>query len=136
MFSCYLASGGCPIMLGLAVLGWVLVASVLLYLSWNKVIVSVTNFKAAKLWHALLIVVTMLAFCAPKYMMHKGYRGHHKGCAAHSSSCVCAKSDCSDCGSERSKACGNCPDCAKADHGKKSSCPHAHGGDDSSDEAN
>ena len=81
MFSCYQTGGACPLVCIVSAIVWVLVASVLLCVTWNKVIVRVSNLKTAKFWQALLVVVTLLAFCAPRYMMHKkGHGGWHKGC--------------------------------------------------------
>ena len=52
---------------------WWLVASTLLFFTWNKVIVFLTGLKEVKLWQALLFVATIAVFCYPKK-----YGRHHR----------------------------------------------------------
>lgn len=63
--------------------GWWLVASVLLWLTWNHVITAFTKLKPAKIWQALLFVATMAVLCGP---MRKG---HHcmSSMAGHKADC-------------------------------------------------
>ena len=66
------------------VVGWLLVGSTLLWLTWNKVIAAHAKVKAAKFWQALLLLTTVLVLCGPKYLA----RHHDKGgCCDHSSKC-------------------------------------------------
>lgn len=58
-------------------LAWLLISSGLLTLTWNKVVAAMMKVKAAKYWQALLLVITLCVFCAPRYYMHKGCCGHH-----------------------------------------------------------
>jgi len=87
----------CPIVCyGIPIL-WGLVASGLLLLSWNKVVVPLSNVKAAKYWQALLIVVTLAVVCfAPKMMMKKSsHYGHwNKKCTG--STCPYSKNSSND----------------------------------------
>ena len=62
---------------------WLLVGSGLLFLTWNKVIVSFTKLNKAKYWQALLLVVTVMFLSLPRYymqrsMMHRGACFSHK----------------------------------------------------------
>jgi hypothetical protein len=54
--------------------GWWLVASTLLFFTWNKVIVFLTGLKEVKLWQALLFVATIAILCYPR----KYNRCHYK----------------------------------------------------------
>lgn len=79
MFGCSHYGAGCPIGMIISVIAWWLVASALLYFTWNHVVAALTSAKQAKFWHALLVVATLAAFCAPR-MMCKGKHGWKKGC--------------------------------------------------------
>jgi hypothetical protein len=71
---------GCCIMSIVMFLVWWLVAAALLWMTWNRVIASLTKVKAVKYWQALLFIATMCALVAPRaYMMKKMacMRGHH-----------------------------------------------------------
>ena len=58
-------------MLG-CVIGWWLLVSALLFVTWNKVIVMLAGLKKVRYWHALLVVATLCAFCLPHH-----YKKHH-----------------------------------------------------------
>lgn len=71
--------------------GWWLVASTLLWATWNHVVAALTKAKKAKIWQALLLVATLCALGAPRVMMR-----HHGGCGQHhceKGSESCEKSD-------------------------------------------
>jgi hypothetical protein len=72
-----LAHAGCTHGIGwwkvLVCVVWWLVASTLLFFTWNKVIVFLTELKAVKLWQALLFVATVAVLCYPR----KYGRSHH-----------------------------------------------------------
>jgi len=70
------------------ILLWWAVASFLLFLTWNKVIVLVANLKAVKFWHALLVVATISVFCLPQYAK-RGHRGWHHGKGKYSKQYKC-----------------------------------------------
>lgn len=61
-------------------IGWWFVASTLLFLTWNKVVVFLTGLKKVKWWQALLFVATIAIFCCPrKYSRyHHGMKTHWK----------------------------------------------------------
>ncbi len=46
-------------------LGWLLLASLLLMVSWNTVVVALANVKKTKFWHALIIVLTIAVLFGP-----------------------------------------------------------------------
>ncbi len=98
------AASFCWMSFGLLVL-WVLIASGLLFYTWNKVVCAQWSGRSPfQFYHALLVVLTILAFCLPaKYMKKRGghygkhsyksrsyhdgsttekhgYRGDHSGC--------------------------------------------------------
>ncbi|MES2503375.1 MAG: hypothetical protein V4534_00680 [Myxococcota bacterium] len=52
--------------LGLGVLWW-LFASMLVFYTWNKVITAVTPATRMQFGHALLLVFTLMALCAPSH---------------------------------------------------------------------
>lgn len=58
---------------------WWVVASLLLFLTWNKVVAVIANIKTVKFWHAMLVVATLAVFCAPRYYGKKHFRGGHHG---------------------------------------------------------
>jgi hypothetical protein len=62
---------GCLISSILLGVAWVLASSGLLYLSWNKVLCGYTKLKPAKYGQALLLVVTICSFCAPRWYFHQ-----------------------------------------------------------------
>ena len=53
---------------------WSVVASSLLFFTWNKVVVYLAGLKEVKLWQALLVFATVAIFCYPKKYKHY----HHK----------------------------------------------------------
>lgn len=48
---------------------WFVIASLLLHTTWNRVVVALTGARVAKVWHAFLVVITLIVLCAP---------GHYK----------------------------------------------------------
>ncbi|MGE4233134.1 MAG: hypothetical protein AB7F43_07380 [Bacteriovoracia bacterium] len=106
---------GCWVTTLLMGLGWLLFASALLTVTWNKVIAAhFSKIKTAKYWQALLLIFTVVALCAPRcYLRSRCTRGQH--CAYASSSC-CQKKDCKD------KDCKSCDDCDEGKTGGE--CPH------------
>ena len=60
--------------LPLAVLWW-LFASMLVFYTWNHVIVSVTSAKKMQFLHAMLLVFTMMALCAPHHAQNSWQGG-------------------------------------------------------------
>jgi hypothetical protein len=64
-------------------LAWLLVASGLLFLTWNRVVGAVAKVKPVKYWQALLFLVTVGVLFAPCAAMKKRH-----GCGAgHGQSC-------------------------------------------------
>jgi len=63
----YSAAGRWPFCL-ISCIAWLLLASLLLYFTWNNVIGSLFKVKKAQYWQALLLVTTILVFCAPRYI--------------------------------------------------------------------
>ena len=55
---------------------WWLVASTLLWLSWNRVICAMVKMKPAKLWQSLLLVATLAAFVLPCSLMKRHSESH------------------------------------------------------------
>lgn len=48
------------------VVGWWLISSMLLMVTWNKVVIGIIeNVKQIKLWHALLVVATLIVLFGP-----------------------------------------------------------------------
>ncbi|MEW6055549.1 MAG: hypothetical protein AB1540_02970 [Bdellovibrionota bacterium] len=96
-------------MCALICIAWWLVASGLLFLTWNKVVTAFTKLKPAKYWQALLLVATVCVLCAPRY--YSKYRGCGSvGSCAQGKHCMHGKSDC--CEGHAKK--GECPHSAKA----------------------
>ncbi|MBL4818504.1 MAG: hypothetical protein JKY15_04635 [Deltaproteobacteria bacterium] len=52
---------------------WWLIASALLFYTWNEAISKVTSARKIQFKHALLLVITMAVLCAPSYM--RGFCG-------------------------------------------------------------
>lgn len=54
---------------------WYVVASLLLFVTWNKVMTVVAKAKAVKWWHAFLFLGTVIVLCTPciKSRMHCGH---------------------------------------------------------------
>ncbi len=70
---------------------WFFVGSYLLFLTWNKVVSQITKLNAMKYWQALLVIVTLLVLCAPKY----AYKMHHRMGYMRGADCPLAKTtDC------------------------------------------
>jgi hypothetical protein len=91
MVACILSPHGCWVLCLLSVVGWWLVASGLLFFTWNKVIAALTSAKQARFWQALLVVATLFVFCVPRYMAQ---RGHSKYSASCQHSCCQKKGSC------------------------------------------
>lgn len=75
---------GCWVTASLIVIAWWLIASALLWMTWNKIIVAMTKAKAAKYPQALLLLATIsFVICLPKWYSkrHHGYGGR---CCDHS----------------------------------------------------
>ncbi len=62
----------CMVQCALMSLGYVLIVSALMMVTWNKVIVAQTKLKPVKFWHALLLLVTLLALTCPKLGLRRG----------------------------------------------------------------
>lgn len=79
----------CAVTCTLIFVAWLLIASALLLGTWNKVIKALWNVKPAKYWQALLLIVTVVALCAPRYYAKLGRGGCHHGgyCGAKHSCC-------------------------------------------------
>ncbi len=105
---------------------WWLIASALLWKTWNLVIVPMTKLKSGKYTQALLLIAAIsFVFCLPRW-----YSRHHGGCAMHSG-----------CHHE-GKGCCEHEGCCGHEHGMMGKdgdeeCPYAHGkkGADESGEA-
>ncbi|MBI3533862.1 MAG: hypothetical protein HY072_00025 [Deltaproteobacteria bacterium] len=60
----------------LSCIAWWLIASALLYFTWNKVIAYIVSLKKVRFWQALLFVAMLCVFCAPRYYLaHKTWHG-------------------------------------------------------------
>jgi hypothetical protein len=92
---------GCLTVCILCVIGWWLIASGLLLLSWNKVVAAVANVKKVKYWHVLLVVLTLAVLCCPLCCGRNACRGKQW------SHCKDGKSCSGECGN-RVKQCGGC----------------------------
>jgi len=60
---------------------WAVVTSTLLFFTWNEVIAHVTKLKKIKFIHAILVIATLAALCAPKFyakMRMKHHSSHYK----------------------------------------------------------
>jgi lysophospholipid acyltransferase (LPLAT)-like uncharacterized protein len=73
--------GGCWTWGAAYVMAWLLVASTLLWLTWNKVIKAQFNVKIAKFWHAMLLLTTIGFLVVPRFCMMRW--AHHGGCDKH-----------------------------------------------------
>jgi hypothetical protein len=110
----------------LCFLVWGSIASILLFYTWNHVIAHITKLKKVKFYHAVLVVLTIAVFCAPKHNMKKhrygkGYASCEKQCSgkqckglnkAKKADCGCSKADkkiSCDC----KKGDCDCPKCSK-----------------------
>ena len=58
----------------LGVILWLGLASILLFYTWNNVIVSLFSAKKATFWQALLVVALIATFCTPHYFAKKQKR--------------------------------------------------------------
>ena len=74
-------------------LGWWLLASALLFFTWNKVIAALAPVRSAKFWQAVLVVATLVAFCGPRYVMK--YKRYYGGCQISQQAKM--KADCPKC---------------------------------------
>ncbi len=63
--------------LGMALVWW-LVASVLVYYTWNRVVTKVINVRPVGFWGAFLFVATLAVLCGPSKMHHKQWQMHEK----------------------------------------------------------
>jgi len=59
---------------------WFLVASGMVFLTWNRVVAELLSLKKAKFWQAVLVVGTCVVLCGPKTMMQRKHYGHGKCC--------------------------------------------------------
>jgi hypothetical protein len=94
---------GCWAICILWAIGWWLIASVLLLLSWNSVIAAIATVKKVKYWHALLVVLTLAVLCGPFCWGRHACRGMQWD--RHSDSKGC----CDERG-HKAKQCGGCED--------------------------
>jgi hypothetical protein len=94
MNGCWDCSPGCWAICILWAIGWWLIASALLLMSWNSVVAAIASVKRVKYWHVLLIVLTLAVLCAPLCCG----RGHCKD-----------QRSCGE-GGQRAKQCGGCED--------------------------
>lgn len=86
----------------LCAIGWWLIASAFLMLSWNSVVAAIANVKKVKYWHVLLVVLTLAVLCAPLFC--EGDRCEDQWGGDRDSD------DCSgECG-YKAKQCGGCDD--------------------------
>ena len=65
--------------------GWLLIASAFLFLTWNRVISELFKMKDVKYWQALLFIATICALCAPRAYYKMRHCGEHG---------ICKKSEC------------------------------------------
>ncbi len=82
---CSLNSSPCVVTCALMCVGWILVTSALVFLTWNKVVCDLSKFKHVKYWQALLVVGTLFIFCFPKNYIRKdgcGKTGYGKRCCS------------------------------------------------------
>jgi hypothetical protein len=83
-------------------IGWWLIASWLLLLSWNRVIAAIASVKKVQYWHVLLIVLTLAVISAP--LCCGGDRGENQwGCHQDGKDC-CEKRG------HKARQCGGCED--------------------------
>jgi hypothetical protein len=94
---------GCWVTCILCAVGWWLIASGLLMLSWNIVVAAIANVKKVKYWHVLLIVLTLAVLCGPLWCGRHAGRGMHSGYQKYGKDC------CGECG-QKPKQCGGCED--------------------------
>lgn len=81
--------GGCGVTFALVLLGWLLIASALVWQAWNRVICHVwAQPRTVRYWQALLLIVTVCVLCAPRTMRHcGGHIGSGKDCCAENKEC-------------------------------------------------
>lgn len=73
--SCSFGPGCCLVSLGLFVIWWLL-ASSLLWFTWNRVVAELFKVKEAKWWQALVLIATVMVLAAPCCMMrNRSMRG-------------------------------------------------------------
>jgi hypothetical protein len=80
----------------LAALGWWLIASGLLLLSWNRVVTTFVTVKKVKYWQVLLVVLTLAVLFVPLCHGRQARRGM-----------MCDKARSMECG-QMGKQCGSC----------------------------
>ncbi|MBI4925126.1 MAG: hypothetical protein HY843_04305 [Bdellovibrio sp.] len=74
----------------LSCIAWWLIASALLYFTWNKVIAYIVSLKKIQFWQALLFVAMLCVFCAPRYYFaHKTWHGQKHHCSDSSGKTPC-----------------------------------------------
>jgi len=73
--------GPCAVTMIAFALGWLLLASTLVWLSWNRVIAQLTKVKQLRFWQPMLVIATVAVLVGPWCAM-KGKRhcGDHHGC--------------------------------------------------------
>jgi len=75
MTGCMSCSPGCWAICILCAIGWWLIASALLLLSWNLVVAAIANVKKVKYWHVLLMVLTLATLFGPLCLGRRACRG-------------------------------------------------------------
>jgi len=103
MNGCLDCSAGCWATCILCAIGWWLIASALLLLSWNAVVAVIANVKKVKYWHALLVVLTLVVLCGPLCCGRQACRGKQWACHKDGKGCS------TECG-HKAKSCGGCVD--------------------------
>lgn len=87
---------GCWFYMGLWCVGWWLITSGLVMVTWNHVLAQVTKVKAIKYWHAAIAILTVSFLLAPgAYSRSRHMRGVHSHHSWMHSSCGHGHGDCS-----------------------------------------
>ena len=71
--------GTCWVSCLLLCAGWLLGSSALLWVTWNKVVCTLTKMKEVKFWQPALVLLTICVLCMPCAMRGKGCCKKDKG---------------------------------------------------------
>ena len=114
-------------MVGFAILWWV-IASGLLFVTWNRVLVGLFKLGKVKWWQPFLVVLTVCVLAAPCALKHRGSHGsceRGSGCAHESSGGHEAAGAHHDCGGDCKGHCdGKCEHECTDGQCADGKCPH------------
>jgi hypothetical protein len=99
--NCGNCSPGCWAICIVCAIGWWLIASGLLFLSWNSVVAAIANVKKVKYWHALLVMITVAVMCGPLFCGGRACGGDRWRCDQRDQECS------GKCG-DKAMQCGGC----------------------------